>query len=77
MRLGGAQGADYWFSEHQGCYILASKDDSIARIAADAGIECEHLGRTQDGGINADGWAVNLSDLREAHEGFFRDWMEG
>ena len=78
IKLGRVQDAGYWFAEHQGCYIVACADNSLLSLAAQAGIPCEHLGSAQtDAEITADGWNVSLTDLREAHESFFRDWMEG
>jgi len=78
IHLGKTQGAGFWFAEHQGCYIVACRYASLAKLAGEAGIACEHLGATQlDAEVAADGWSVSLTDLREAHESFFRDWMEG
>ncbi|MGB3378578.1 MAG: phosphoribosylformylglycinamidine synthase subunit PurL, partial [Allopontixanthobacter sediminis] len=78
IKLGRVQDAGYWFAEHQGCYIVACADNSLLSLAAQAGIPCEHLGSAQtDAEITADGWNVSLTDLREAHESFFQDWMEG
>ena len=78
VRFDKAQGTGFWFAEHQGCYIVACSDASLVKLADEAGIACEHLGGTQkDAELAADGWSVSLADLREAHESFFRDWMEG
>jgi phosphoribosylformylglycinamidine synthase len=56
------------FGEDQARYVVTS--DSADRVQA-AGIPMHRIGTV--GGDDVAG--VSLSDLREAHESFFRDWM--
>lgn len=70
------------FGESQARYIVTTANEEDAEIlnrAADRGIPLRFLGhvsgeaiRSQDGKLN-----IPLTDLHEAHESFFRDWMEG
>jgi phosphoribosylformylglycinamidine synthase len=72
------------FAENQGRYIVTEPFDSgaIEKLASDAGISCCFIGWTGGDtiavckGEEAIYPEVALSDLRAAHEGFFRDWME-
>jgi phosphoribosylformylglycinamidine synthase len=73
------------FAENQGRYIVTERFDSeaIEKLASDAGISCCFIGWTGGDtiaickGEEAIYPEVPLSDLRAAHESFFRDWMEG
>ena len=89
MALVGNIGAQIWFypgqcfGEDQASYLVSCKDyERISDFAAEANIPLEWIGTTgfdsltlRPGGNDtvAD---IPLSDLREAHESFFRDWME-
>jgi len=72
------------FAENQGRYIVTERFDSdaVEKLARDAGVGCCFIGWTGGEGIavckgeDAIYPEVTLSDLRTAHEGFFKDWME-
>ena len=75
------------FGEEQGLYVITVPPDirqSVFERIASAGVGARWLGDTSGDEItfgHADRMAgrvdrVTLSDLRAAHESFFRDWME-
>jgi phosphoribosylformylglycinamidine synthase subunit PurL len=75
--------AGLWFGEDQTRYIVVAKpgvdigqycfdDESLIPSAHRA-----HLGTTGGDALVLDGTRVALTDLRAAHESFFKDWMEG
>jgi phosphoribosylformylglycinamidine synthase subunit PurL len=78
-------GPDWPFGEHQGRYIVETKNYfDLLNAANAAGIDAVCLG-TVTGTALMDDYAdgrtvalnVPLTDLRAAHESFFKDWMEG
>ncbi|MEP2235323.1 MAG: phosphoribosylformylglycinamidine synthase subunit PurL [Alteripontixanthobacter sp.] len=76
----GASWKDWYFGEAQGRYLVSSSNpDGIMGLAEAAGIPWTRIGETK--GERALGidqvFAISEADLREAHESFFRDWMEG
>ena len=75
--------AQWWFGEDQARYVLTvapENAEAFNRIVA-AGPEipeAEMIGFHRIGTVGGDSLlGVSLTDLREAHESFFRDWMEG
>jgi phosphoribosylformylglycinamidine synthase subunit PurL len=77
------------FSENQGYYLAAVSTKNMAEVEArcfEAGIECISIGRTggieiniaevNDGKDDAIISSIPLTELRAAHESFFKDWME-
>jgi phosphoribosylformylglycinamidine synthase len=72
--------AAWWFGEDQGRYLLTVPDDAafqaqLAKGTRDADTASSGVRRIGTvGGSSLFG--VALSDLRQAHESFFRDWME-
>jgi phosphoribosylformylglycinamidine synthase subunit PurL len=78
-------GPDWPFGEHQGRYIVETQDYFKLLDAANAaGVGADCLG-TVTGSALVDDYAdgrtvalnVSLTDLRAAHESFFKNWMEG
>jgi phosphoribosylformylglycinamidine synthase len=74
--------AGFWFGEDQGRYVVtADVTRMVLEYAAAAGVPAVHLGETEGNILSFRGpgqaSTVELPALREAHEGFFRDWMEG
>ena len=79
-------GAAELFGEDQGRYIITVPDsagDEIRKIASKSQINLSYIGLTGDDSIRIGdgiGGAYNcdipLTDLRAAHESFFKDWME-
>jgi phosphoribosylformylglycinamidine synthase len=71
-------GADFWFGEDQARYVLAV-NDAPALLAASraASIPATHIGFTvvENKLTLPDGLAISLTQLREAHEGFFPHWF--
>jgi phosphoribosylformylglycinamidine synthase subunit PurL len=75
---------DLLFGESQGTYILGVKDElyaAVVDLAESKGIGAYPIGDT--GGLvigfndaGGRGFNIPLSDLRAAHESFFKDWME-
>ena len=76
--------AGLYFGEDQGRYVVTAKDFLAIKAKADAaGLIAVPVGKTGgdactfewvDGGQRQ---SVSLTDLRQANEAFFRDWMEG
>jgi len=72
------------FAENQGRYIVTETFDSdeIEALAADAGVRCCFIGWTGDESIALCRGEelvypeIRLTELRTAHESFFKDWME-
>jgi phosphoribosylformylglycinamidine synthase len=74
--------AAFWFGEDQARYVVTAVDvQAIAKAANEAGLAATPLGETGGSSLVLAGSSgeaeVSLSDLREASDGFFRDWMEG
>ncbi len=68
-----------WFGEDQGRYVVAVADAAAFMLAADAaGLPVQRVGAAMGDGLTlADGAAISLARLREAHERFFPAWMGG
>jgi len=72
--------AQWWFGEDQGRYVISVPDTAAlnaqmakgTRDAETAQVGLRRIGVV--GGSNVLG--ASLADLREAHESFFRGWME-
>ncbi|MEO0461706.1 MAG: phosphoribosylformylglycinamidine synthase subunit PurL [Pseudomonadota bacterium] len=75
--------AQWWFGEDQARYVLtvpAAKADLFNLLVAEGPeiAEAEMVGFHRIGTVGGDSLlGLSLDVLREAHEGFFRDWMEG
>jgi phosphoribosylformylglycinamidine synthase II len=68
----------FWFGEDQARYIMAVHDpDATLAAAHAAGVPAEHIGQTTETNdlTLSDTMAISLSQLRDAHEAFFRDWF--
>lgn len=92
MCLAGNLGADIeeenvseteiYFSESQGCYVVSANDrqsKQIKALALEAGVSCNYRGTTGGNSLwigNSQKNNIPLTDLREASDSFFRDWME-
>lgn len=61
------------FGEDQARYVVTS---SVADTIQAAGIPMTRIGTTGGASVKGPGFDVTVSDLREANEAFFRDWME-
>ena len=77
----GPSAAAFWFGEDQARYIVTAKDaQAIIRLAEQAGLVALAVGTTGGDTLafrTADQEsAASLATVREAHESFFRDWME-
>jgi phosphoribosylformylglycinamidine synthase len=74
--------AQWWFGEDQARYVLtvsAENHEAFNRIVAEGPEvpEAEMVGFHRIGTVGGDSLlGAALADLREAHESFFRDWME-
>lgn len=72
--------AQWWFGEDQGRYVISVPDTEALNAALANGTKSEeaaHIGFRRLGKVGGDSLlGVTLADLREAHESFFRDWME-
>ena len=73
--------AQWWFGEDQGRYIISVPDTEALNAALAKGTEnaeTAQIGFRRIGTVGGDNLlGVSLTDLREAHQSFFRDWMEG
>jgi len=73
--------AQWWFGEDQGRYIVSVPDtealnEALAKDTQDA--ETAQIGFRRIGTVGGNAlFGVPLTDLHEAHQSFFRDWMEG
>jgi phosphoribosylformylglycinamidine synthase subunit PurL len=70
----------FWFGEDQARYLVAARDaQAIANAASEAGLAAVEIGRTGGSALTFESLGktseVTLSDLREASDSFFRDWM--
>jgi len=72
------------FGENQGRYVVTEPYDThiVEKLAQEAGVGCCFIGWTGTDEISlgtedaiTEG-EVSLADLRQAHQSFFRDWME-
>ena len=72
--------AQWWFGEDQGRYVIAVPDSAALNAALAKGTEnaeTAQIGFRRLGTVGGDSLlGVSLAQLREAHESFFRDWME-
>ncbi|MBO6945875.1 phosphoribosylformylglycinamidine synthase subunit PurL [Altererythrobacter sp.] len=72
--------AQWWFGEDQGRYVVSVPDTEALNAALAKGTEnseTAQIGFRRIGTVGGDSLlGVSLSDLREAHQSFFRDWME-
>ena len=62
------------FGEDQARYVVTS---AVADQIQAAGIPMTRIGTTGGSAIAGPGFSVDITDLREANEAFFKDWMEG
>ena len=62
------------FGEDQARYIVTS---TVADTIQAAGIPITRIGTTGGSAVVGPGFKVEIADLREASESFFRNWMEG
>ncbi|MEL6528651.1 MAG: phosphoribosylformylglycinamidine synthase subunit PurL [Pseudomonadota bacterium] len=73
--------AQWWFGEDQARYVITvspDKADAFNRIVAEGPDipEAEMVGFHRIGTVGGDSLlGVSIEAMREAHEGFFRDWM--
>jgi phosphoribosylformylglycinamidine synthase len=68
----------FWFGEDQARYVLAVQDgNALIAAAKAAGIHAEHIGRANQRKdlTLSDTVAISLTQLRDAHEGFFPAWF--
>lgn len=72
------QGQEVWFAEDQGQYVVTTMNAyELQKLAHDRGVPCELIGFTSGSVIRwKESGSVPLTALREASDGFFRDWME-
>ena len=72
--------AQWWFGEDQGRYVVSVPDTEALNAALSKGTEnaeTAQIGFRRIGTVGGDNLlGVSLTDLREAHESFFHDWME-
>ena len=72
--------AQWWFGEDQGRYVISVPDTEALNAALSKGTEnaeTAQIGFRRIGTVGGDSLlGVSLTDLREAHASFFRDWME-
>lgn len=71
----------FWFGEDQARYLVTADLTAVVlEYAAGAGVAAVHLGEVESNllSFRSQGTAatVELPALREAHESFFKDWME-
>ena len=66
------------FGEDQGRYVIVTADpERVIAEAKTAGVFVTAMGTTGGDAITGAGFNVPLTDLRAAHDSFFKDWMEG
>jgi phosphoribosylformylglycinamidine synthase subunit PurL len=68
----------FWFGENQSRYVVTTSDVSalLGRMK-NSGISFATLGKvTDDPALDIGRCSIPLTDLRAAHESFFKDWME-
>lgn len=67
----------WWFGEDQGRYLVTTKlSDEVIDAAETAGVPNRIIGRTGGAVLTlADGDSISLSNLREAHENWFPEYM--
>ena len=69
--------AAFWFGEDQARYVVTTADpDGLAQSVAGSGVSATLLGRTGGVALTVPGAGpISLSELREAHEGWFPTFM--
>ena len=78
VTLNGAGACEYWFGEDQARYVLAVEDaTALLASAAEQAIPAQYIGcsSTEKKLTLPDGVAISLTQLRDAHEGFFPRWF--
>ncbi|GMN12516.1 phosphoribosylformylglycinamidine synthase subunit PurL [Altererythrobacter sp. MTPC7] len=72
--------AQWWFGEDQARYVVSVPDTEALNAALAKGTrdsETAQIGFRRIGIVGGDNvLGASLADLKEAHEAFFRDWME-
>lgn len=72
--------AQWWFGEDQGRYIISVPDTEALNAALAKGTEnaeTAQIGFRRIGTVGGNSLlGVSLNELREAHQSFFRDWIE-
>jgi len=80
IELLGENDTDFCFGESQGLYLLAVDGHGasvrVRDLATAEGITSAVIAHTGGDAIGGREWSVKLADLRAAHEGFFKEWME-
>jgi phosphoribosylformylglycinamidine synthase len=66
---------DFWFGEHQSCYIVAGDFNDISDFKFDNEILIKPLARSGGFELQIFGSTISLAELRAAHEGFFPKLM--
>ncbi len=74
--LDGETDFSIWFTEVQSSYIVTTSDLDKLMKSLDPKILVTPIGRVAGTSITGDNFSVPLSDLREASDSFFRDWMQ-
>jgi phosphoribosylformylglycinamidine (FGAM) synthase-like enzyme len=68
--------AEFWFGEHQSCYVVAGDFNEISEFKGDPEILIKPLARSGGDALDIFGSTIPLMALREASDSFFRDWMD-
>ena len=72
--------AQWWFGEDQGRYLVTVPDTEALNRTLAKGTENEDTARVgfrRLGTVGGDSlFGVPVAELREAHQSFFRDWMD-
>lgn len=69
--------AAIYFAEDQSRYCVTTNDpDAVLAKASAAGVFAVAVGKTGGNAVVGSGFSVSLTDLRAAHESFFKNWME-
>ncbi|MEN3972032.1 phosphoribosylformylglycinamidine synthase subunit PurL [Sphingomicrobium sp. XHP0235] len=67
---------EFWFGEHQACYLVAGDFAAIAEVGARLGIDLTPLGTTGGDALHLFGDAIGLDELRKANEAFLPALMQ-
>jgi phosphoribosylformylglycinamidine synthase subunit PurL len=74
---GMANPAAIYFGEDQGRYCVTTrKPAAVLELAKEAGVFVVAIGTTGGDAVAGTGFSIPLTDLRAAHESFFKNWME-
>ena len=69
--------AAIYFAEDQSRYCVATSDpDALLAKASAAGVFAVVIGKTGGDAVAGTGFDVSLTEIRAAHESFFKNWME-